>query len=657
MSDKFELAKSLVFQHKYKKALAILRKVNHKNSHSNIEALELESECLFNEKNYQLAIIKMEQALKLTANNVQKIKILSNLASANEKLNESQKAITCLKRILTIDGTFTTAQQRLSLIKVAYSQKDYETVEEYGRLLINISEHSLFALLMLANSANELDNKEKALYYLSLIDTEIRTEGGITNTGEQNIIHLLNGYDLVGAQEKKESLLTFLKPKFTQEPWFHEIQQRTYTQPLNKDFNQSNEKPSTAKPLNVSELVTGSTPKTVDIVKKLVIALEKMGALFHSDLRIVECNDEISVRSARHTSKLQQFMAIPLRCMPLVNDYRFSVNEDGLLEVEAKKHMLNPEARHIMTLLTDMFNTSNKLAIWQKSYPLFNLAGFEIIVNKLLQAKTRRKLYAKYYYSEIESIPHDAIISTFFDSRTFTFDSPILRKIGVKTKTIKEKGFIPIIELANHKMGASGFQINNQHNSLEMQAKADEDNSEIFIQYNLIDPLSSFLTYGFVDQSATWVYSIPAVLKTMSGLTIEIQNETTAIDKNEVPKHLTRLVNFLPAAVIRNNTVVYISKLVLKNQHNFRQILTFVLNKIDIEGIYGNPINLEKEIRFLEKQILILNEKYWLTLKRLVQTQEKSSPKLPKIVENQLLELCEFYLSHIKRYITQDEKC
>jgi tetratricopeptide (TPR) repeat protein len=659
MNNKLEQANTLVAQNKYKKALLLLRKIKP----ATYESIGLEIICLFNEQNYQLAKIKMELALKLASSEEQTLSVLNNLASVSEQLKQPKQAMLYLKRILEIDSSFNTAAQRMSLLKTAFSSQDFVTVEQYAPLLITLSEYSLVTLLILANSAIKRKENNQALHYLSRIDGEIRTDGGL-KLDQQHIIHLLNAYDEIEAYKKKQSLLNFLEPKFKHESWFNEIQTRTFKQqpPQNSIPSNNNVEPNqhlkskTSESRSSKESVIGNTRQTVELIIKLKKALEKMGAIFHPELTIVEQDGDIVVRSRSSNINQEQYMDVPLICMPLVNDYRFSIDENGNLCTQPKKVMLNPQAAHIMMILTDMFNSCNKLQAWRHTYPLFALSGFDNIVNKLLTAKSSALSYIKYYASTADQITNNAIISSFFSSRVFNFTSANLRQVGIKSKNKNEMGFIPIIELANHKMGTCGFETDIKSQSLKAYATPGEANRELFVQYNLDDPLVTLLTYGFVDTSAPWIYTVPAVLKTRTGLSLEVQNHMASIAPKEIPNHLSGLAHYLPANVLRKNNKVHISKLVIpdsKNQQSLRVVLAYILKKVDLEGFYLNPLLLEQEIESLELQLLLLNQRYWTELNTLVQAQLNANPPVPSIAASQLTELCEFCLQHIQNHIDQ----
>jgi hypothetical protein len=86
-----------------------------------------------------------------------------------------------------------------------------------------------------------------------------------------------------------------------------------------------------------------------------------MGAVFHLDMRIIEKNGDVSVHCACETIAKEKFMQIPLHCMPLLNDYRYSLDDSGDLHAIPKKNLINPRENVIMPLLIAFFNAPDKL--------------------------------------------------------------------------------------------------------------------------------------------------------------------------------------------------------------------------------------------------------------------------------------------------------
>jgi hypothetical protein len=657
MKSKFEQASALAKQGKYKKALLIVQKINQKLSEISFATLELEVACLFFEKKYQLAYLKNQHLLTRTNSDEQKLAALRSLAALSEKLAMPAEAIIHLKSILAIDGSLNTAEQRFAMIQLASAVGDFNCVLSYGPLLSNVSEYSVKTLLLLSQSAINANKPADALTYLSRLGAEVRIEGR-PNIDQSSLLGLLNGFHILKAYEKEKELLSFLEPKFKHESWFQQIQLRlpkkgkvvaAKTVKFEKDVNMENE--ANRDPLLPG--IQGNTAKTAQIITKLKSALESMGASFHKNLCIVERDGDIMVTLAAANESNEQLMDVPIKCIPLVNDYRFSLDENGCLLTKAKKSMLNPDAEIIMQLLTQMYNACNKLMNWKNTYPLFLLVGFDKVIQKLFEAKSSLVEMTGNYSKVIDQNSATAIIERFISSRVMSFENELLRKNKIKTKRDIEQGFIPIVELINHKMGASAFNIDNKTLSLKTFTGIGDAGREVFVQYNLDDPLITLLNYGFVDASAKWIYSVPVVLETKTKLKIHVSNYVLSAKDVDIPNHLLGLADYMPADISRQGGIAQVSKLIIpgtEHSHSLRAVLAHVLKYLDSEGFYKDPIRLDSEVAFIEKQLIERNKKYWLELMELVSSQIQSKKPLPPLVAGQLNELCELCLNHIDRY-------
>jgi len=651
-----EQAKQLVSQKKYKKALVLVKKLNQQVNTLSFASLELESGCLFYLKRYKLSSLRAQQSLTFAANLEQKLGVLSNLAACYEKLHMPPEAIAALKQVLEIDGSLNTADKRYSLIRLAFSVGDYDTVENNGQLLCKLSEYSIQTLLLLAQTAINTKNYIAADKYLSRLVVEIRTECR-ADVEQQNIIAVLNGFHHIEAYGKEQELLNFLEAKFKHEPWFANVETRLQglkNKPGTK--RQKINKPPPEPALTVANItgttVSGNTVSTVKTIEKLKLALEAMGASFNNSLRICEHNGDIKVSCATDNELSELLMDVPIHCVPLINDYRFSLDKDGQLLSKAKNKMLNPRAQHIMHLLTVMYNACDKLNSWKVTHPLFALAGRENVLSKLFAGRTNPTEYASFYAGSPAEISDAALIKSFIGSRAMAFTRSALRKSGIRSKQEHEEGFIPIVDLTNHKMGAAGFNTHESLGALRTYTGIGPAGREVFVQYNLDDPLITLISYGFVDSSAKWVYTVPLTLQSKAGLVMHVNNYSNTARPVDVPHQYLGLKEHFPA-VIREGADVHVSKVVIpgaERADTLRAVLAHILKKVDLEGFYVNPAALEREIDFLEKQLIDSNKTYWLALKALVQSELQGKQPLPAGVAAQLIDLCEFYLNHLKVY-------
>lgn len=656
MKDKIEEAKFFIQQKKHKKALSIIKKISHKNSTFTYEILELEASCLFQQKNYQLAKIKLEQALVAASTAKQKLSVLSNITAVCMQLRVPKQALVYLTNAMEIDDSTSTYGLRHTLVSIAFSVDDFDILQEYATPLINTLQYSISTRILLAHAAIKTDEHDKALTILSRLSLEIKTPE-LINFTPQDIVKVLDGFHLIKAFNDELSLLGYLKKDFGHTSWFKtKLQQlQAVSKPVEPYPEKTNvelqEKLIKVQSVNLpSEIVTGNTPQTVLSIKKLKGALEQMGAHFHPDLRIVEVDNDISVYCTSAQQQSQIFMEVPIKAMPLLNDYHFSLDEYDNLVVLAKSNMVNRHAKNIMFLLADMYNSAGKLASWKNTFPLFLLADFPVVTNKLFEGRANSSLLNM----RMKGMSNETIIDTFVGSRIFGFSQDDLRKAGMKSKKTRMQGFIPIIELANHQMGGEGFIKNDRDSTLVLKSGSGQAGREIFVQYNLDDPLVTFVKYGFFDQSASWIYSIPIKIQTSKGLTFEIKNSMECVDVSTLPKNMQDLAVYFPAHCGRKGQVIYLSKLIIpqiEHVQTLNTVLTYILKQVDLEDVYG--ASLSDEILYLEKQIIRLNKAYWHELQGLIEEQQALHSQFPQTVSDSLLMLCEFSLRKINNYIKE----
>ena len=666
MSTKLTQAKQLVAKSKFKKALQVVKKVTPKNNLERYEMLEVEASCHFNEKNYSFALVKMKQAQTFAENSENKTKTLNNLAIISEKLNKKDEAITYLKQFLEIDGSLKSVKQRYMLVTMAFLIDDYATLEKYAPLLINVIAYGTEITLMLAHAAIKSQKHDDALIYLSRVSAEIKSEG-ILVVSQKQVVDVLNGFHDIRAFENESSLLQTLETKFKHEKWFAVIESRLSTiehvktqqlENLSSDntfLNNENKinNPIEKKPKYQIDNVIGNSRKVVRAITRLKIEMERMGAFFHKKMLIDENDGDVCIRYLEESTSDEILMEAPTKCMPFVKDYKFTLGTDNIIVVSAKKNMLNPYAKNIMYLLADLYNECNKINSWKSSYPLFALAGHEDLINKILSARSNSSSYLSCKANKIENVSEEAILHSFFGSRTMSFSDKNLRKIGSKTKNNIEYAFIPIIDLVNHHMEASSFKRDQKTDNLRTFTGIGKAGREIFTQYNLDDPVITFLLYGFIDHSSQWIYSVPLILKTKIGIIIKIDNYVKSISQNKVPNHLLGITDYLPANITREKNNVFVSKLIIPAATDFtvmQAVLTYILTSIDIEGVYDNVFNLESEIKNLQTQLINCNKEFWERLKAMSFSKMESDNPPPKFVSDQLIELSEFCLSHIRNY-------
>ena len=179
---------------------------------------------------------------------------------------------------------------------------------------------------------------------------------------------------------------------------------------------------------------------------------------------------------------------------------------------------------------------------------------------------------------------------------------------------------------------------------------------EVFVQYNLDDPLVTFLSYGFVDQSAPFIYSVPVKLTTLSGLEIFVSSSTRApaIQKS-LPEGLKSMANYIPKQYVRRDLQVMTNMLIIprpEKEHLLSAAISYTLTRFDPEGIYTDADRLKLEVANLRKQLLDKNVEFWQNLRGFVD-EFTTKNKVKEDVKSQLLQLCEVNDLHLANFVSR----
>ncbi|MBT1064905.1 hypothetical protein KJY73_15030 [Bowmanella sp. Y26] len=651
MNDRLDDLRALIAKGKYKKALPLLKKFNQKSQQLSYESLEMEAGCLFFEGQYRLSRIKTQQALRLATLPEQKIACLGNMAKASEKAGDKKDALQCLCELVKQDPGGQYLEPRLVALQLAYQLQDWEIIQQIGPSLVKFTAFATPSLLIMAQAAISQGESTLALKHLDTITRQIRmNEQHIIKPDE--VISLFACYKALSAYTAMEELLEKLKPAFEQSDWFRQLVHGLSSE----STGVSSSSATTAGKIGNGQppIIRGNNAGAIKALTSLSRTMLQLGARFHSALVFEVDGDDICVKLSQSEAIGGTGMDIPLKCLPVLSDYRFYLSSEYNLNFAVSKHPLNEAAKPILQDLVELYNACNKLASWRKSYPLFSLTGIRPVFDKLLQARCDAEYYQACYADSADAIDEQVLISSFFNSRILQLDSGLIQDLGGKPRHSTELVFIPMIELINHKMGAPGFLLDRSRLCIQTKYESGAEGDELFVQYNLDDPVVTLLRYGFFDASVSWIYTVPLVLNTTTGLTLVVHNQVKQAGSNVVPEHLRDIPEHYPAILVREGSDVYLSKLVIpgKSQINaLPRVIAEVLKSVDVEHNFQNTDILNAEVEHLMSQLLDANQQYWQDLDVCIKQQQTSSNRIPEATFEILSKLCEFCSDHLASYV------
>ncbi|ATC93399.1 tetratricopeptide repeat protein [Pseudoalteromonas tunicata] len=602
MEEILSQVNELISKNKIKKALTLIKKVNSKNV--TYGSLDLEGVCYFHNNQFALAITRFEKALKITPNNIEKIRVLSNLASAHIKSNNKEKALDCFIAALQLDPSANNAQTRLKICQLACELEKFDLVLEYGeklRLLTDYSNEALHLLLIASFSNNDNVKKE---YYSTKLLSECVNFSSASSQKFLNLMYLANDNAL------GNKLLELLKPKHNHEKWFAQFSQI---------FNpQQQTIPLLDNASIPAKKVIGSNKKLVKLINRLFENNIEHGASFHPRLRVFEENNNLSIKVFSNNQSNERLLDIPLKCMPLLNDYEISLTDDDLLVTKPKSNMLNPSAQETMQLMVEIYNESQKIKAWKACCPFFTLQSNPSLLDKLVSGKEFNQKVQNFNILSKNNELNILAIESFFGSRTFSYEQKALSALGIVSERPIELGLLSIIDFLNHKVKTNYYNLN--QTSLSVSGQPDLNNAELFVHYNNYDPFLTYLIYGFIDTQAPWFFSVPITVQTSDNTSLFILGNSTTQSTDNISENGDYLADFAPDIVTLEQNKFQIDKMVIPAVDNsvlLTETLKMILMSIDKDNSYLNDTKLMNEVSHLEKQIILKNYHYWLEVKKL----------------------------------------
>lgn len=246
------------------------------------------------------------------------------------------------------------------------------------------------------------------------------------------------------------------------------------------------------------------------------------GAWFHRDLQVHAEQGELSLRSRNPEPVRMSYLRVPLRLMPVLDD--FLITSDGRRLLCTAQHANVPQVqRTLMEAMLELYNLTEKLTHWESSYLGFWKDQDEVLQH-LFSARQQSTCYAVHHNMKYGLDYEKTLADSFIGSRKFIMRADSFHASEAK-RTQDSMVLLPLIDSLNHRSGVDGFK-NFQTNStsfMRIYAQPFGQNGELFISYNHYDPVDTLLVYGFVDESAEFFFSVPCTI-TVGTLKISIGN-------------------------------------------------------------------------------------------------------------------------------------
>ena len=125
----------------------------------------------------------------------------------------------------------------------------------------------------------------------------------------------------------------------------------------------------------------------------------------------------------------------------------------------------------------------------------------------------------------VEAGEWDALaLTSFFNARFFSIREEDVRRVGRTDISGPSNTILPIVDCFNHSHAGEPFAVVDEVGPVAVAVTAAPSPSgELFVRYNVYDPLETVLFYGFFDASADWLGSVPFGSPVSIDMVVEIE--------------------------------------------------------------------------------------------------------------------------------------
>ena len=259
------------------------------------------------------------------------------------------------------------------------------------------------------------------------------------------------------------------------------------------------------------------------LLRELVTLLTGAGAFFHPALQLDIRGAEFNFCSRKKLRANEELIVLPLRCMPLLEDFNWSLDESCNLCCEAvgAPQTVDYELhQQIVALLVKLYNCFGKLAANAKASPVVQFASQRPLVEALLALAHEDPLRAK-----LDEGLDQLMIHAFWQGRIFS--DYLTGRLHL----------IPVMEFFDHSIYVDNFfwdNLQDGQRALHKTYQAAGATKALFARYEIMDNLHAFVKYGFVDDKTFFVQSQPFLLQLGNGMCLEVGYQSASGNQQHV---------------------------------------------------------------------------------------------------------------------------
>ena len=316
-----------------------------------------------------------------------------------------------------------------------------------------------------------------------------------------------------------------------------------------------------------------------DIEKVLIGINDRVmaeGAVMAEGLEIACKNGEMSILSSG-VPTAGPLIKMPHNCLLPYDDFTLALEGSDIV-IKSHTDKVTPLQVGLMEYMMALYNMTDKIDLHRAASPWMILQKAPEVLDILAMGREGDGFRGQVSAIRQEKAGDAFTLSTFFNSR-------LLGCRLYEPKTKKKRVLMPILDCLNHTAAGAFFQNDypdkGRSSIFIRQSNPVPGSNECYAFYGRLDAFDSYINYGFVDEKAPMVRSVPIDIDFGKFGTIKIRGLTGMVKKSELPDLYKDLFFHMPIInVYHDEKRAEMSHIFIPGRNarkSMRRILEFVI--------------------------------------------------------------------------------
>jgi len=336
----------------------------------------------------------------------------------------------------------------------------------------------------------------------------------------------------------------------------------------------------------------------------------------------------------------QTLMKLPENTLVPVGSFDLALEGDDIA-IRGAEPGVTAERRALLESMVELYNLTGKIAWYRRTSPFLYL-GSQPDLARLIARGRERPMQRALDLLATGADTNLIVLSRFISTRWFRHQED-----GDEEA---KRVLMPILDLMNHDARGSGIQKGSDGNRrflyVERARSMPREMHECFVHYAHYDAMETLLAYNFVDETATFVRSVPMEINLPGTGVIKVQTSKTKGSSKNLPPQLRNIAPFLPKMIAKRPDyleVTFLSIPATVTPQGFRRVLNVLIGTLNRACVDRLDLILQAE-----EQVIATNLSYYRTVQEALRAVPAEGQAA--LAWHDLTRACELQLSLLQGY-------